>query len=314
MVPDGPLAFCLLACVRALLPALLPLGLAAASPWRAWLLAGLFLGLAGLSKYTAVLMGLGLIGFIATSPRHRHWLGHPAPFAGALAALAVVSPVPIWNLRHDWLSFAFQTSRGLPRAGVHPGQVLAMAGGELALLSPWVAVPLVIALASACRRGAALATSGCSGCPCRRSPSSPPRRFGARAACPIGPMPGWLFVFPLLALRLADGRSRWIPAKAWALVSAPAFLAVVGAGVALAVCGPPWRPKAAGGAEDATLESFAWTALPASAAVRDMHPRFSVATRWMDAGKIAMAFGPAMPVFVFSGIMEQPHVRLRATA
>ena len=210
IVPDGVLIFCLLAAVHALLPVLMPKQDGdTASPWRAWLLAGLWFGLAGLSKYNAVLVALGLVAFVAASPRHRRWLAHPAPYVGALLALVIVMPVLLWNARNGWVSFAFQTSRGLPQSALHPVQVLAMLAGEAALLSPWVVVPLVAALVGACRspgRDADRLLLALS-LPAIVIFSIAP--LWSTRGLPHWPMPGWLFVFPLLGAWIETRRSRW---------------------------------------------------------------------------------------------------------
>ena len=43
----------------------------------------------------------------------RRWLFSPYPFAAALIAVAVFSPVLIWNAQHDWASFRFQFVRAV---------------------------------------------------------------------------------------------------------------------------------------------------------------------------------------------------------
>ena len=47
------------------------------------------------------------------------------------------------------------------------------------------------------------------------------------------------------------------------------------------------------------LEAFEWRELR-TAPVFDQAPSFVVATKWSDAGKIALALGPQTPVFVLS--------------
>ena len=74
-----------------------------------WYGAGLFLGLAMLSKYTAIFLAGGVLLFLACSERHRPWLLRREPYLAGLLALAVFSPVLLWNLRHGWVSFQFQT-------------------------------------------------------------------------------------------------------------------------------------------------------------------------------------------------------------
>ena len=112
IVPDGPLIFFLLAAALTLANAFFPAA-APASPWRSWILAGIYLGLASLAKYQAVLFGFGLLLYLVSVPGRRRVLLHPAPWAGALIALAIFSPVLIWNAQHGWVSFAYQGGRGL---------------------------------------------------------------------------------------------------------------------------------------------------------------------------------------------------------
>ena len=76
-----------------------------------WLLAGLGLGGAMLSKYTAVMLAGSLFLFLLVSAKHRHWLARLEPWLGLGLALAVFSPVIIWNAQHQWASFLFQSTR-----------------------------------------------------------------------------------------------------------------------------------------------------------------------------------------------------------
>ena len=302
IVPDGILIFCLLAAVLALLPVLIPTGgNEPASPWRAWLLAGLWFGLAGLAKYNAVLIAVGLVAFVVASPRHRRWLAHPAPYVGALLALVVLLPVLLWNARNGWVSFAFQTSRGLPRPTLHPVQVLSMLAGEAALLSPWIVVPLIACLVATCRapRRDADRLMLALSLPIIVLFSAAPL-WSARGL-PHWPMPGWLFVFPLLGAWIEARRPRWFVPTTWAVGSTVAFGAVLGVAVGLTAGGWASRGMAAfGSGQDPTLESLDWTALRSADAVVGTRLALVVTTRWMDAGKIAVALGPDVQVAVFS--------------
>jgi 4-amino-4-deoxy-L-arabinose transferase-like glycosyltransferase len=80
-----------------------------ARSWRLWLALGLLLGLAGLSKYTAVLIAVGVVLALLFThgPRLLTW---PQPWVAALVAGVVISPVILWNATHDWISFAYQFS------------------------------------------------------------------------------------------------------------------------------------------------------------------------------------------------------------
>ena len=150
VVPDGPLLLCLAIAANHMARLFFP-DANAPDPWTAWLSIGLWIGLAGLSKYSAVLAVAGLFVFIVSSRTHRRWLAHPAPYVAAVLSLVILTPVFVWNARNGWLSFAFQTGRALPDHRMKLSQVAGMLGGEFGFLFPWVAVPLAIALIGAIR-------------------------------------------------------------------------------------------------------------------------------------------------------------------
>jgi len=79
-----------------------------------YLWAGISLGLAFMSKYTAVFLIVSILLFLAVSSEHRHHLKRMEPYGGLILALLVFSPVLIWNFQHQWASFAFQSTQ---RAG-----------------------------------------------------------------------------------------------------------------------------------------------------------------------------------------------------
>ena len=83
---------------------------------RAWLGAGVAMGLGMLGKYPIVLLAAGAAGFVLTDATARRWLARPQPYLAVLLALALFSPVLIWNAQHDWASFAFQGSRRVEQA------------------------------------------------------------------------------------------------------------------------------------------------------------------------------------------------------
>lgn len=78
---------------------------------RWWLAAGLFGGLSLLSKLTALMLVPAIAAFIVVPDWRRRWLRSPYPWAAALIAVVVFSPVLIWNGMHDWASFRFQFVR-----------------------------------------------------------------------------------------------------------------------------------------------------------------------------------------------------------
>lgn len=78
--------------------------------WSLWLGLGFTLGLAGLSKYSAIFLAIGLaiyLGAGLTRSRSRPWPWKQM-LAAVLLALLMVSPVFLWNAAHDWISFKYQ--------------------------------------------------------------------------------------------------------------------------------------------------------------------------------------------------------------
>ena len=78
---------------------------------RWWLAAGVFAGLALLSKFTVVMMIPAVAAFMLVPGWRRRWLLSPYPWAAALIAVVLFLPVLIWNAGHDWASFRFQSVR-----------------------------------------------------------------------------------------------------------------------------------------------------------------------------------------------------------
>jgi 4-amino-4-deoxy-L-arabinose transferase-like glycosyltransferase len=84
---------------------------------RWWLAAGLFAGLALLSKFTVIMLLPAVAAFMLVPDWRIRWLRSPYPWAAGLIAVVVFSPVLIWNYQHDWASFRFQFVRAV---ATHP--------------------------------------------------------------------------------------------------------------------------------------------------------------------------------------------------
>ena len=160
--PDGPLIFFWLLTLYAVAKALgadqpeSAAGsrgqmLSGATGW--WLLAGVGLGGAMLSKYTAIMLVPSLALFLLLSRRHRFWLGRPQPWIASLVALLVFSPVLVWNARHEWASFLFQSTRTAAPKLQSFAEIMEFWGLQIALVSPVVFVLLAVALRRGIRRG-----------------------------------------------------------------------------------------------------------------------------------------------------------------
>jgi hypothetical protein len=300
IVPDGPLLFGLAMAAFAAARLFFARPLDNGSVWRHWLVCGGGLGLAGLSKYSAVLTAGGLAAFVLLSPNQRRWLKHPAPYAAAIVALAMITPVIAWNAQHGWASFEFQGGRGVPGGELRPAQLMTMVLGQIAFLSPWIFAPLIAGLTSAFRQRADE----------RRlfllCLSLPPIAlftviplWGGRGQ-PHWTMPGWFFAFALMGVWFKQfGFSAGV-LRRWAVASSVLLVAIAAVAILQASTGWPWQGLTAGsGLADPMLEAFAWRDL-SKAPLFDQAPSFVIATKWSDAGKIALALGPQTPVLVLS--------------
>lgn len=78
---------------------------------QSWLLLGALLGLAGLSKYTAVFVALPVLLCLLWAHGWRRLLS-PWPWLAVVLAAMLVLPVFVWNAQHDWLSFRYQLHHG----------------------------------------------------------------------------------------------------------------------------------------------------------------------------------------------------------
>ena len=118
-----------------------------------WLAAGITFGGALLSKYYALLLAPSLLWFLLLSPKHRHWLRCPLPWVALLVALAVFSPVIIWNAQHEWASFVFQSTRTAGTAKNTLRDVLLFWLFQLFVLTPSFFALFVWTAARGVRRG-----------------------------------------------------------------------------------------------------------------------------------------------------------------
>jgi hypothetical protein len=174
-------------------------------------------------------------------------------------------------------------------------------GAQIALLSPWIAAPLLLALAAAMRS---------------RDAESAERFLLQLVLVPIVffvTMPffgkhtiphwfnsGWLFAFPL--------PGRWLSRKslgwhwAWAPSAAVLSTAMSAAYAAYLIAGP-LDPGTGIRLRDPTEWSYNWRGLDQPGAWQSLgveFPSFVAASSWRVGGKAGVALGPAVPVCAFS--------------
>jgi 4-amino-4-deoxy-L-arabinose transferase-like glycosyltransferase len=110
---------------------------------RWWLAAGVFAGLALLSKFTVVMLIPAVLAFMLVPDWRRRWLLSPYPWLAALIALVLFLPVLIWNAQHDWASFRFQLVRATATHGLSLRTVADFIGLQLGLVG-FILLPVVL--------------------------------------------------------------------------------------------------------------------------------------------------------------------------
>lgn len=301
--PDAPMLMFWLAALLALTHIFF--GAGANRPYRSWALAGVLVGLTFLSKYHAVFLVTGTGLFVLLNRDARRWLLHPAPYLALALALAVFSPVLVWNAQNGWVSFGFQGARALAQEGLHWDRLVRMIWGQLLYMVPWLAIP---ALAI----GARALFAGPRG-------SYPPgaRPGGAALLCFIGwppilvftavalwsdtqfhfhwQAPGYLMLFILMGTWAAHRESRAI--RVWLFGSAVVTALILSLLVSHAATG--WgRQLVPGDWEDPTALQLHWTQLGEALEARgafDQAETFIAGTNWIDCGYIDTQVAGRLP-------------------
>ena len=136
--PDVPLMLCWILSLNGLYEALFR------KKKIYWIWSGLFTGLGFDSKYTAVFLIIGLIGFLVISKPYRKYLFSRWLFLYLLLFAIVIMPVVIWNARNAFASFKFQ-SAGRIQEGIHLEirGFFGVVGHQLAVLLPFLFLSLV---------------------------------------------------------------------------------------------------------------------------------------------------------------------------
>ncbi len=111
-----------------------------------WIIIGICMGLATLSKYHVLFLFAGVFMFIATNKKQRHWLTHPGPYLAVLITILMALPIIWWNYKNNWVSFVFQGSRAGTRNEafeIHYIWFLRSIAGQAVWLLPWIWFPTV---------------------------------------------------------------------------------------------------------------------------------------------------------------------------
>jgi len=149
ILPDAPQLFFWLAGVYFLLKALPDPSQATNRHFLYW--AGLFIGLAMLSKYTSVFLWVGAILFILFYKRQ--WLSKKELYLGILISFVLFTPVLIWNFDNKFISFLYHSERvDVTSNGLRPDYFFTELIGEIMYNNPLVFVMIVMALIAIIRK------------------------------------------------------------------------------------------------------------------------------------------------------------------
>jgi len=142
MLPDGPLM------LLGLLVGLVLHRLLINGSIRNWLWLGLLLGLAGLSKYTAVSLVVTVLLSLMLTKQWRQLLG-AGPWLAMLIAFLLIMPVLYWNYHHEWISFLYQIHHGTGKTSWEFKRMFISQAGQLFVYGPGIYVLGMIAAISA---------------------------------------------------------------------------------------------------------------------------------------------------------------------
>jgi len=104
-----------------------------------WIVTGISMGLAFNSKYTALLLHIGVLGFLVFSSKYRKLLISPWLWLGIIISVAVTFPVWWWNFQNEFASFAFQSSErtnSISKFEIKPLLFFGTIGHQLIILLP----------------------------------------------------------------------------------------------------------------------------------------------------------------------------------
>ncbi len=115
------------------------------SLWRLYTGAAL-LGLAGITKYNAVFLGVGIALTILMHPRLRPLLRQPHIYLAGLLTLVMLAPVLMWNIENDFASFRYHLvdrNSNTESLQFHPEILAGFVVGSILVMSPftfWMAI------------------------------------------------------------------------------------------------------------------------------------------------------------------------------
>ncbi len=143
LTPDAPLVFFWLLAINTIID-FLPTESITGKERKKIIWFGVVAGLAMLSKYQGAFLWIGV--FVYTVFYNRQWLKEYSFYLAGIVSFIVLSPVLIWNLQNNFISFTFHTDRVTPTFEVRPDYFLTELFGQVAYNNPVNYFLIVIAL------------------------------------------------------------------------------------------------------------------------------------------------------------------------
>jgi 4-amino-4-deoxy-L-arabinose transferase and related glycosyltransferases of PMT family len=283
-----------------------------------WILTGITMGLATLSKYHVLFLFAGIFLFAVTNKKQRHWLRHPGPYIAIFITFIIALPILWWNYKNNWASFIFQGSRAAAtheKFTWHFDWFLRSIGGQAVWLLPWIWIPLVVQLIKSYRL--------------RKTSPSYSFCFWT-AVLPIGfftivtlwsdlqyhfhwQAPGYMMLFIPLGYAIDQNLhsvTRWRGiTKRWLVISASFIILIVGVVGTHMVTGfwqsygPKWVVGLGGGTIDPTIEGVDYDDLRIRFEKEGWMQNkkiFAGSTRWWLTGKVDWALRGKKEIICFS--------------
>ena len=115
--------------------------------WLSWILFGIGSGLCIMSKAHGIFIWFGLGFFIVFNKRS--WLKNPRLYAALILALAISSPILVWNIQNDFVTFRFHSRRvDVIGYSIHWFRLLREIIGQPCINNPFNVILIVSALSA----------------------------------------------------------------------------------------------------------------------------------------------------------------------
>lgn len=116
-----------------------------------WLLLGLILGAAGLSKYTGITLALSTF-IVLWSQFKTRLIQLPAFYAAVVIAALCITPVIYWNIENDWISILYQLNHSAGKSEYSLAAAARMQATQFAAYGPLIYILGLIVIISLLRK------------------------------------------------------------------------------------------------------------------------------------------------------------------